>query len=293
MVKYPQQLTLVITTKCNLRCKVCFQSDYSSDFNLDFLEKIAHVIPKVEWLHPMGGEPLLRDLSLFFSFARDHHCKIKLITNGTLITDKIAADLAAHTDRLIVSIDGGSYEAYLEMRGTSLTKALEGIGRVQIQKAIAGSATPVIEINSLLTQTTISSLPTLALRAQILGVQCINVFYPSFSTTELMKLEGLDTTDHAKEMIKGARKYLDIIEPENRGGSICRRPWNTCIIDVNANVFGCCYGSPALGNLNHNSFDDCWFGPMAQRLRATVNTDQEIEACKRCIVRILPQQINS
>ena len=51
MVDYPEQLTLVLTTKCNLRCKVCYQNEFSSSFNLDLLEKLTDVISKVEWLH--------------------------------------------------------------------------------------------------------------------------------------------------------------------------------------------------------------------------------------------------
>ena len=284
MLNYPKELSIVITTKCNLRCKVCLQQEFSSNFNMALIAKLSHVIPRLELLHPIGGEPLLCNLSPIYTLAFNNNCKTKLITNGTLITDKMAANIVSHVDRLIVSIDGGTDAAYREMRGASIAKPLKGIGNIIAHKAIAGTTSPTIELNSLLTRTTIDSLPELALRSQILGIECINVFYPSFSNPDLAKKEGIHP-DQAKRKIKEATQFITIIEPENRGGNLCRRPWNTCFIDVNGNVFGCCYGSPALGNLNHSGFDECWFGPMAQNLRKTVNTDQEIPECRHCIVR--------
>ncbi|SLM30726.1 hypothetical protein MTBBW1_2380050 [Desulfamplus magnetovallimortis] len=282
---YPKELSIVITTKCNMRCKVCLQQEFASSFNMTLIDKLSHVIPQLELLHPIGGEPLLCDLDPIYTLALKNNCKIKIITNGTLITDKVAENIVAHVDRLIVSIDGGTDAAYREMRGSSIAKPLKGIGKVLTQKAIAGKiSSPTIEINYLLTRTTIDSLPELAQRAKILGIDYINLFYPAFSDQELKRKESIGP-DMAKAKIKEAASFANIIEPENRGGEICRRPWNTCFIDVNGNVFGCCYGSPALGNLNHSRFDDCWFGPVAQNLRKTVNTDQEIPSCRKCIVR--------
>lgn len=284
IITYPKELSIVITTKCNLRCKVCYQQEFSSCFNMDLIDKLSDVIPHLELLHPIGGEPLICDLSPIYTLAHNNNCKIKLITNGTLITDQIAESIVSHVDRLIVSIDGGKDAAYREMRGVSISKPLKGIANVVTQKAIACSTSPTIELNCLLTRTTIASLPELAQRANILGIKHVNVFYPSFNNKEIEKKEAVDR-DLAKGNIEEASRFTDIIEPENRGGDICRRPWNTCFIDVNGNVFGCCYGSPALGNLNHDSFDDCWFGTVAQKLRKTVNTDREMIECKRCIVR--------
>ena len=284
MNNYPKELSIVITTKCNLRCKVCLQQEFSSHFNMTLIDKLSHVIPQLELLHPIGGEPLLCDLSSIYTLAFNNNCKIKLITNGTLIDEKTSKSIVTHVDRLIVSIDGGTDAAYREMRGVSIAKPLKGIGKIITQKAITGSISPIIELNSLLTRTTIDSLPELALRSQILGIECINVFYPSFSNPDLAKKEGIHP-DHATVKIKEATKFISIIEPANRGGNLCRRPWNTCFIDVNGNVFGCCYGSPVLGNLHNQSFDECWFGPTAKHLRNTVNTDNEIKACRQCIVR--------
>lgn len=279
----PKELTIVLTTKCNLRCRLCYQTDFSSIFDMSLLDRLTHVIPNIEWLHPIGGEPLLCDLSPIFALSEENQCKTKLITNGTLITEERAKEIIRHVDRLIVSIDGGTDDAYRKMRGTNLSIPIEGIKRIQHQKKNSATRIPSIEINSLLTKTTIDSLPVLACKASELGVQRINLFYPSFGDPKLETEEKIKP-DQAEEKINEAKGYLQIIKPKHRGGKICRRPWNTCFIDVKGNVFGCCYGSPPLGNLNTNTFEECWFGPMAQHLRETVNTEKALPSCKQCIV---------
>ncbi|WP_155309667.1 radical SAM protein [Desulfosarcina ovata] len=283
-VDYPKQLTVMVTSRCNLRCKLCFQSEYRSDLNPSILDKMRHVYFHLDWFHPIGGEPLLYDLKKLYDLPFSDRCKFKIITNGTLITPEQAVNIVRNVDRLIVSVDGGTEDAYREMRGFSLEKVLRGIERVQSCKTETGNLTPHIEINFLLTKSTVDTLPTLAAWAASNGVDCINTFYPVYNNPAIKSSEEI-CKEEAKVSILKAKRHMKIIEPERRGGDECRRPWNTCFVDVNGNVSLCCFGSPSLGNLNEKSFDDCWFGPLATKIRETVNTEKEIRQCKKCPVR--------
>ena len=201
-----------------------------------------------------------------------------------MITPENRMEIVKNVHRLVVSIDGGTKEAYREMRGYSLDKVLSGIERIQECKKETDSKTPEIEINFLLTKSTVKTLPHLASYARKQDIRCINIFYPSFSDQCLIDAEKI-SKDEAKWLIKEAKKSITIIEPEKRGGEKCHRPWTTCFVDVKANVFLCCFGSPVLGNLHEMSFEECWFGPIATKIRETVNTDNEIRQCKICPVR--------
>lgn len=281
---YPKQLTVSVTSKCNLRCKVCFQSEYHSDLNPGLLKKMTHVYPKLEWFHPIGGEPLLYDLEQLYALPLSEHCKFKLITNGTLITPKNVKGIVKNIHRLIISIDGGTQEAYQAMRGYSLNKVLQNLELLQSCKINAGNQRPRIEFNFLMTRTTIETLPKLASYAGSHGIDCINTFYPSYSDPIIKDAEKITRTD-AKKPVEEAKKYVDIIQPEKRGGEKCQRPWNTCFVDVKGDVFLCCFGTPSLGNLNKMTFDECWFGSTAAHIRETVNTANEIPQCKHCPVK--------
>lgn len=283
-IEYPKHLTVMVTSRCNLRCKLCYQTEYHSDLDPRNLDAMRHIYPELEWFHPIGGEPFLYDLKKLYSLPFSDRCKIKLITNGTMISPENTEDIVRNVARLIVSIDGGTNDAYRAMRGYSLDKVLQGIERIQSCKAEKGRKTPRIELNFLMTKTTVNTLPQLALYAAKQGIQCINIFYPSFRDPDLMDAEKIQKVE-AVGSIEEARKYVGIIEPEKRGGDKCMRPWNTCFVDVKANVFLCCFGSPAIGNLNKMTFDDCWHGPEATNIRKTVNTKKEMRCCKNCMVR--------
>nr|WP_321397871.1 radical SAM protein [uncultured Desulfobacter sp.] len=281
---YPNQLSVIVTNRCNLRCKLCLQPQNDLDIDPELLHKMNHVFRQIKWFHPIGGEPMLYDLNRLFNLPFGDQCKMKLITNGTLLTDKNVNGIVKKVGRLMISIDGGTQEAYRAMRGYDFNKVLKGVQRVQSSKVDSGSPTPALEFNCLLTKTTIESLPALAEYAAAYGVDCINTFYPQFIDPSLERAEKINR-DEALPYIKAAKKHVSIIEPENRGGKICRRPWNTCFVNLNGDVTLCCFGSPVVGNLNKKSFDDIWFGKAATQIRKTVNTDREIPACRNCTVK--------
>jgi len=113
-----QDVSLMITERCNLHCSYCFQKFFKSKFKNDTTEYVIKnfidVIDKsgnsVRELCLWGGEPLLRpDL---IKYAVDYSKKInvecfKIGTNGILLNENI--DLVNGFD-IYVSIDGvGSY----------------------------------------------------------------------------------------------------------------------------------------------------------------------------------------
>lgn len=133
----PLRITYQITSKCNLKCKMCPGMDGSKD-DLS-LEKVKEVINKIKEVfayypfHPsigiQGGEPLLREDALdIIDSVTKSGLNCALITNGTLLNKEIARRLCANRLYSIsFSLDGlKDYNDYMRGEGT-FKKTVEAI----------------------------------------------------------------------------------------------------------------------------------------------------------------------
>ena len=108
-----RKLYIEPTTKCNLNCKMCFRHTWFDEPICDLsLEDYAHVLrtmPKsVETVFFGGmGEPLFhKDILEMVRMASGTGAEVELLTNGTLLTEKmILGLLEAGLTRIWISID--------------------------------------------------------------------------------------------------------------------------------------------------------------------------------------------
>ena len=144
-----------ITRSCNLFCAHCRSSSTSGTYENELSTEecyrlIDHI---VEIGKPVlilsGGEPLLRrDLFQIASYAVDKGLRVAMGTNGTLITDDVAAKLSAvPISRVAVSIDFPEAELQDKFRGKpgAFQAAVSGIARLR-QAGIE------VQINSTITR---------------------------------------------------------------------------------------------------------------------------------------------
>ena len=133
----PRSLDLDITNYCNLRCKYCSHFTSAGDVNRD--------LPAEEWLDffqelnrcgimtvcLQGGEPFYRkDLPELIEGIVENRMRFNILSNGTLITDEMAAFLASthRCDDVQVSIDGSNHLTHDVFRGRgSFSRAVKGI----------------------------------------------------------------------------------------------------------------------------------------------------------------------
>jgi len=137
LMSSPQSLDLDITNRCNLRCKYCFHFTSAGDVSQD--------LAKEEWLQFFeelnrctvmnlcisGGEPFCRqDLPELIQGIVKNRMRFNILSNGTLITNEMAAFLASthRCDGVQVSIDGSNPLTHDAFRGEgSFSGAVEGI----------------------------------------------------------------------------------------------------------------------------------------------------------------------
>lgn len=141
VMKTPRSVEIDITSRCNLRCTYCLHFDTAGD--------VATDLPTQEWLSFFeelgrlsvltvtlsGGEPFLReDLKEIVEGIVRNRMRFDIVSNGTLIDDKVAHFLAStgRCDNVQISIDGSRPETHDACRGTgSFQKAMEGLRCLQ------------------------------------------------------------------------------------------------------------------------------------------------------------------
>ncbi|HZR25673.1 MAG TPA: radical SAM protein [Vicinamibacterales bacterium] len=132
------------TTKaCNLTCKHCRAvpqrkvgpTELNTNRALDLIDAIAEVAKPVMVLS--GGEPLFRpDLFDIGQYGVESGFRMALATNGTLVTEKVAAKIAdAGFSRVAISIDAATEATHNRFRGLpgSHALALRGIRNLRAE----------------------------------------------------------------------------------------------------------------------------------------------------------------
>jgi SynChlorMet cassette radical SAM/SPASM protein ScmE len=141
LMSTPKSVDLEITNRCNLRCTYCSHFTSAGDVDQD--------LPKEEWLTFFeelnrcavmsvclsGGEPFYReDLKELIEGIVRNLMRFNILSNGTLITDEMAAFLAStkRCDSIQVSIDGSIPITHDAFRGKgTFFRAIKGIRSLQ------------------------------------------------------------------------------------------------------------------------------------------------------------------
>lgn len=122
----PTIVGLDITSKCNLKCKHCFQNERILHNELKEKEwiRVIHELRdmKVYQIYIMGGEPFLRsDIISILKEIKKYNMTLSINTNATLITTQTADELSRildpRFDYIQVSLDGATKEINDSIRG--------------------------------------------------------------------------------------------------------------------------------------------------------------------------------
>ena len=127
-------LTLVVTRRCNLRCRYCYVDRCGDDMSEATARAAVELLdPAAEtWtVNFFGGEPLLNMNAMRAAVGRVCELRvgetqIGVTTNGTLLTPDTARELASWGASLIVSLDG-PLDLHNETRGDSWAEAMTGL----------------------------------------------------------------------------------------------------------------------------------------------------------------------
>jgi SynChlorMet cassette radical SAM/SPASM protein ScmE len=179
LMSAPSSLEVAITGKCNLRCLYCFHftsamdvpEDLPTEAWLTFFEELGRLA--VLRLTIEGGEPFIRpDFPEILEGVVKNRMRFNILSNGTLITDELAAFLAAtrRCDSVQISIDGSGPATHDPCRGEgNFSKALRGLENLQRHRV-------PVQVRVTINRYNLEDLPAVA------GLLLDEVGLPGFST---------------------------------------------------------------------------------------------------------------
>jgi radical SAM protein with 4Fe4S-binding SPASM domain len=176
----PLRLVFWETTKaCNLTCRHCRAvpqtsigpGELTTARAFTLMDEIATVGKPVVVLS--GGEPLFRpDIFDIADYGVQTGFRMALATNGTLVTERVAARIAdAGFARVAISIDGSKPETHDRFRGVpgAHAKALAGLRFLRAEGVS-------VQINSTIAKHNVDELPALLDLALSIGADALHLF---------------------------------------------------------------------------------------------------------------------
>lgn len=288
----PLFLSIEPVNICNLRCPECpvgMRTQQVKAENVDF-EAVKRVLDELSptLMHVIfyfQGEPLInKNFTELVEYAHSKKLLTSTSTNGQLLTDERAGSIVkSGLDRLIVSIDGTTQEAYEAYRvGGKLEKVVKAVEHVVRWKKNLKSASPLVEIQFIVLRTNEHQIDAMKQLAGKLQADKL-----TFKTAQLYDFEHgnpllTSIPKYARYELRSDGKY-HIKSPLKNS---CKRLWTGAVINSRGEVLPCCFdkdSSFVFGKIDDGSFEKAWKGDKAYRFRkAILDNRKQFEMCRNC-----------
>lgn len=199
------QLTKVYiepTVACNLDCITCFRNAWEQPIGRMSEETFECILAGLKRMSPIPdvyfggiGEPLFHPRTVeWVRRVKELGVKVELITNGTILTEKIARQLIdAGLDILWISLDGATPEHYEDVRlGAELPTVLANIRRLAGLRKKGHFPVPEIGVAFVAMKRNIGDLPKIIKLGHTFGARYYSVSNVQPATEE-MQAERLYT----------------------------------------------------------------------------------------------------
>lgn len=149
---FPAFVFISVTNDCNLRCRGCWVTPTAPPVELAprDLDRIISESKKQGscFFGILGGEPLLYK-GLFDVLAKHRDCYFQVFSNGTLLTDEVAAEMRRLGNiSPLISIEGLEQVSDERRGGKNVyARALDGVAACKRNRLLTGVATSVCRSN--------------------------------------------------------------------------------------------------------------------------------------------------
>jgi len=158
------------TVACNLDCITCFRNAWEQPIGRMTDETFENIFNSLKQMDPAPdvyfggiGEPLFHKKTVEWirRIKQELGVKVELITNGTILTEKISRELIdTGLDTLWVSIDGASPESFADVRmGAELPSIIANMRRLVKMRAPGHYPKPEIGVAFVAMKRNIAELP--------------------------------------------------------------------------------------------------------------------------------------
>lgn len=302
----PTQICLYVTDRCTLSCKWCLRqsgsgkySNQRSDMSFAQAKKILQYFPKVGHLLLAGfGEPLLvDDLFKINAEFKKRPMRVSIITNGTLLLDRIHDILHAEFHTIFISInslDAINYKLTCGGNENTFNNVLKGI---QLLAEKRKAKKPNIHLGFVLTRDLFHRTPEIIKFAEETRAShlCLHNLIPHDDYNDYA---GVLTTDDEEVVAKLSEwkreKYkVEIAWPMlvhkglEKPARICKPLWSSLGIDMEGNTSGCHRAMGTCkdyGNLFYEG-KEVWNNEFRKKLRMSFLKGNKFlfDCCKTCV----------
>jgi len=288
----PVSISIEPTTSCNLRCPECPSGLRSFTRPTGMMKKelfesvVNQLAPSLSYLiFYFQGEPYLHPHLLeMVRFASQKRIYTATSTNAHYLNDEAAKEtVESGLDRLIISLDGTTQEAYQSYRiGGKIEKVIDGTTNILRWKKELKSMTPHVIFQFLVVRHNEHQIDEVKKLAKELGVDEVKL-----KTAQIYNFEN------GSDLIPVNQKYSRYERNRNGKYSLknallneCWKMWHSCVVTWDGKVVPCCFDKDAhfvLGDLNHHTFEEIWRGEKYNQFRESLFTSRsEIEMCRNC-----------
>ena len=272
-----------IASTCNLRCPLCPTGQRRKGRKgeimsmevfrraLDQLGPFLYDVHLYNW-----GEPLLNPrVAEMVALAHARGIGTCISSNGNVLPEGLAEGLVqGGLDRLVLSVDGATQEAYEQYRaGGNLEKVIDHAREILAARKRLGRRTPRVVWQFLTMRHNQHEIDAVRKLAADVGVD--EVSFEWFRTDMCEELfTPLDRlVDKYRDWIPTLPEYTkyDLARRTTRmGRGRCLQPWYRVVVDPSGDVFPCCSifeSRYAFGNLLEADLGAIWNGPAFRAAR--------------------------
>ena len=113
----PRNLTVTLTNKCNLKCRMCYVWNHKYEINNKVIKNIISLFPYIETIVWIGGEVFLyKNIDKLLILANKYNLRQSISTNGLLLTENIIKKFVSYNLDLTISIDSVNKVTYENIR---------------------------------------------------------------------------------------------------------------------------------------------------------------------------------
>lgn len=262
--KIPLEVSIELTHHCNFRCRHCYITDFEAPDLLSTQRVLALLDELVEmgtlYLTFTGGEVFLRqDWREIFRKARRKGFQITILSNGSLINEEIADEIAA-LDALVeisyYSAEASTFEKITRRDGSfeGTRKAVRLLRQRQVQLQLK---MPMMHLNR-------NERDGVQSFAEGLGVdlQSFAKILPK-KDGDRRPLEERMSREALLSYVAGPHSACFLpgeagAHPPAVGGPLCAAAHRFAAISANGDVLACNIMPGVAGNILHQSFREIW-----------------------------------
>ena len=288
----PISVSIEPTTSCNLRCPECPSGLRSftrptgmlkEDVFQQVIDELYGTLAYLTFY--FQGEPYLHPKFLdMVAYASSKGIYTATSTNAHFLDeDNARKTISSGLDRLIISVDGTTQDAYASYRvGGSLEKVIEGTRAILRLRKEMKSKTPHVVFQFLVVKPNEHQVPSVYALAKELGVDRV-----ALKTAQIYDFAaGSPLIPETEAYSRYRRKEDGTYSIKNSLSNHCWKMWHSCVITWDGNVVPCCFDKDAhhvMGDVKTQSFHEIWFSERYKEFRASLlRSRSEIEMCRNC-----------